>query len=124
MTGSLRRGRSAGPAGGSVIVVVVVAVAGLLALRFMVADDGYPAILELRAEMSETDGDLYRLQEENRDSRRRITALRTERYPIEKLAREELDFAVPGEIIYLFPSDLAAPGVAPEPPDGEKEEAP
>ncbi len=90
-------------------MAVVVAVAALLTLRFMVADDGYPAILDLRAEMSERDLELYGLEEENRHLRRRITALRTERYPIEKMAREELDFAVTGYILYLFPVVLPDP---------------
>jgi len=119
-----RRARSAGPPGGGVIVVVVVAVAALLALRFMVADDGYPAILNLRAEMSETHRDLRHLQEENNHLRQRIAALRSERYPIEKMAREELDFAAPGEIVYIFPADLAAPGETPAPLGGKKEETP
>ena len=112
------------PLGGGVIVAVVFAVAALLTLRFMVADDGYPAILDLRAEMAETDHELQRMQGENRDLRRRIAALRTERYPMEKMAREELDFAVPGEIIYLFPADLPAPRVDSHAPSGEKEEQP
>jgi cell division protein FtsB len=88
------------------VVVIVIAVAGLLTLRFMVADDGYPAILSLRADMAEVHGDLRRLHAENTALERRIAALRDDTYPVEKLAREELDFALPGEIIYLFPQDL------------------
>ena len=112
------------PLGGGVIVAVVVAVAALLTLRFMVADDGYPAILALRAEMSETDLELHRMQAENRHLLRRITALRAEPYPVEKMAREELDFARPGEIIYLFPAALPAPRVGSDLSSGEKEEQP
>lgn len=114
------RERTVVPLGGGVIVAVVVAVAALLAIRFMVADDGYPAILDLRAEMSVADLELHRMQGENRQLKRRITALRSESYPVEKMAREELDFAVPGEIIYLFPADLSVP----RPPSGKKEETP
>ena len=124
MTPPRRGDRPAVPIGGGVIVAVVVAVAALLTLRFMVADDGYPAILDLRAEMSETDLELHRMQEENRHLRRRITALRTERYPVEKMAREELDFAIPGEIIYLFPADLPAPRLKTDVSSSEEEKQP
>ena len=105
-------GRSAGwstrPLGGRVVVAIVIAVAALLTLRFMVADDGYPAILSLRAEMAEVQGELGQLHAENSSLKKRIAALRDDTYPVEKLAREELDFALPGEIIYLFPQDLDA----------------
>jgi hypothetical protein len=43
---------------------------------------------------------------------------------VEKMAREELDFAVPGEIIYLFPADLPAPRMDSHAPSAEKEEQP
>jgi cell division protein FtsB len=93
-------------------VAIVVAVAGLLILRFMVADDGYPAILSLRSDMAEVHEQLRQLNAENTELEHRITALRGDRYPVEKLAREELDFALPGEIIYLFPEDLQTGGAA------------
>lgn len=112
------------PLGGGVVVALVVAVAALLTLRFMAADDGYPAILGLRAELGEAGVELHRMQSENRHLRRRIKSLRTERYPVEKIAREDLDFAVPGEIIYLFPADLPVPGPGFNPSSREKEEHP
>ena len=92
------------------MVVIVVAVAALLTLRFMVADDGYPAILSLEAELAEVQGELRQLHAENNSLEKRIAALRDDTYPVEKLAREELDFALPGEIIYIFPEDLDAAG--------------
>ena len=93
-------------------MAMVVAVAGLLILRFLVADDGYPAILSLRSDMAEVHEQLRQLNAENTELEHRITALRGDRYPVEKLAREELDFALPGEIIYLFPEDLKTGGQA------------
>ena len=93
-------------------MAIVVAVAGLLILRFLVADDGYPAILSLRSDMAEVHEQLRQLNAENTELEHRITALRSDRSPVEKLAREELDFALPGEIIYIFPEDLKTGGAA------------
>lgn len=98
------------PLGGRLVVTIVVAVAALLTLRFMVADDGYPAILSLRAEMAEVQGELRHLHAENNSLEKKIAALRDDTYPVEKLAREELDFALPGEIIYLIPEELESAG--------------
>lgn len=112
MTRARHGGWPSRPLGGRVVVAIVVAVACLLALRFLVADDGYPAILSLRADMARVHDQLRQLNVENTDLERRIAALRGDSYPVEKLAREELDFVLPGEVIYLFPEDLRAGGQA------------
>jgi cell division protein FtsB len=102
---------SSRPLGGRLVVLVVIAMAGLLGLRFMVADDGYPAVLSLRSDMALVHDELRQLNAENDQLEQRISALRGNSYPVEKLAREELDFALPGEIIYLFPEDLRGTGL-------------
>jgi cell division protein FtsB len=81
--------------------------AALLVLRFLMADDGYPAILSLRAELGKMEAEVARLGGENADLRAKIRALREDPYAVEKIAREELDFAAPGEVVYLFPAELS-----------------
>jgi cell division protein FtsB len=92
--------------------VAILLLAALLILRFLVADDGYPALLALRSDLGRMETEVARLSRENADLRRRILALRDDAYPVEKIAREELDFAAPGELIYLFPEDLPHPGAS------------
>jgi cell division protein FtsB len=92
------------------MAVAILLLAALLVLRFLVADDGYPALLALRSDLGRMESEVARLSAENSDLRRRIQALRDDAYPIEKIAREELDFAAPGELIYLFPAEMSQPG--------------
>lgn len=44
----------------------------------------------------------YRLQNENEALRERISRIRHDDFYLEKLAREELNMARPGEVIYRF----------------------
>ncbi|MFQ5670805.1 MAG: septum formation initiator family protein [Acidobacteriota bacterium] len=108
------------PLGARVLAAAVLALALLLALRFLVADDGYPALLVLRNDLRKVQGEVNRLRLENKALEGQVKGLRDEPYAIEKLAREDLDLAAPGEMIYLFPEDAArktAPIDSPR-PDG------
>lgn len=102
-----RRKQRRRPLGGRLLAVAILLFAALLVLRFLVADDGYPAVLALRSDLGRMETEVVRLSAENSDLRRRILALRDDAYPIEKIAREELDFAAPGEMIYLFPAEMS-----------------
>jgi cell division protein FtsB len=107
-----RRGRRRRPLGSRFLAAVILLLAALLVLRFLVADDGYPALLALRSDLRRMESEVADLSRENADLRRRILALRNDAYPIEKIAREELDFTAPGELIYLFPEELSRPGAS------------
>ncbi|MFQ5768776.1 MAG: septum formation initiator family protein [Acidobacteriota bacterium] len=98
---------------GRFAVLAVISVAALLVLRFLLADDGYPALLALRTDLARIEADLEHLQQQNAVLRQNIHALRHDPSAVEKIAREELDFSLPGEWVYLFPADL------PEKPAGE-----
>ncbi len=86
----------------------VAAVFALLVLRLLVADDGFPALLTLRADLEALRQDASALAERNQELGAAIRGLRHDLHPVERIAREELDFAAPGEITYLFPADLEA----------------
>ncbi len=94
------------------VLYLVLGLASLLVLNFLVAEDGLPAIQQRRSQVEAVRADVLQVRAANTRLKARIRALREGDYLVEKTAREELDFAAPGELIYLFPEDLASP------PDG------
>ncbi len=115
------RRRRRGPVGtrlaGRVVLGMVLAVTGFLTLRFLLADDGYPALLTLRGELRDLQVEVRDLDRTNRRLRRAIDALHHDPYAVEKIARENLDLVAPGEILYLFPAE-PSPGGVTEPDAG------
>jgi cell division protein FtsB len=95
------------------LVYVLSALIVLLALYTAVGDRGAIHLWRLRSEKAKLDGQNYRLQKENETLRRRVALVRNNNFYLEKLAREELNLARPGEVIYRFP---AAQSEQPDPP--------
>ena len=114
MSGRRRRPQSAPEIARRVGLGTVLAVSGLLALRFLTASDGYPAVLAQRRELRDLSREVESLEQRNEALRRTIHALRDDPHAVEKIAREELDLVAPGEVLYLFPDDLE-PGEAEQP---------
>lgn len=79
---------------------------GLLLVLFSVltilGERGALHLLRLRSEKMRLDEQNYRLQNENEALRERISRIRHNDFYLEKLAREELNMARPGEVIYRF----------------------
>jgi len=76
----------------------------LLSLYTIVSERGAIHLWRLRGEKITLDEQNYRLQKENEALRRRLTRLRGDDLYLEQVAREELNLARPGEVIYRFPS--------------------
>lgn len=74
----------------------------LLSLVTIVGERGALHLWRLRGEKSRLDEQNYRLQKENAALRQRIQRIRTDDAYLEKLAREELNLVLPGEVIYRF----------------------
>ena len=89
------------------IPLIAAALAGLLGLRFLTADDGYPALMSLRGDLRGLNVEIRELSDENRRLLEAITALRHDPHAVERIAREDLDLVAPGEILYLFPGEMA-----------------
>jgi cell division protein FtsB len=68
-----------------------------------VGERGVIHLWRLNSEKAKLDEENYRLQRENEALRQRLSRLRNDDSYLEKLAREELNLARPGEIIYRFP---------------------
>lgn len=79
----------------------------LLSLVTLVGERGALHLWRLRGEKARLDEQNYRLQKENESLRRRVQDIRNDDDYLEKLAREELNMARPGEIVYRFQSQEA-----------------
>lgn len=75
----------------------------LLSLYTIVGERGAIHLWRLRGEKIALDEQNYRLQKENEALRRRLARLRGDDLYLEQFAREELNLARPGEVIYRFP---------------------
>ena len=56
----------------------------------------------LRGEKNRIDEQNYRMQRDNEALRQKVSRVRHDNHYLEKLAREELNMARPGEVIYRF----------------------
>jgi cell division protein FtsB len=74
----------------------------LLALVTIVGERGALHLWRLRGEKSRLDEQNYLLQKENELLRQRVYRLRNDDDYLEKVAREELNLARPGEVVYRF----------------------
>ena len=98
-----------------------------LSMLALVAHDlfgehGYLAMRRSRQELEERRQELQTLIEQNKKLAEEVKALKSDPRMIEKVAREQLKLARPGEVIYTLP-ESPKPGVAPE-TQGPKKRSP
>ena len=74
----------------------------LLSLVTIVGERGALRLWRLGGEKSRIDEQNYRVQRDNEMLRQKVSRVRHDNYFLEKLAREELNMARPGEVIYRF----------------------
>jgi cell division protein FtsB len=86
------------------LVYVLSGLIVLLALYTAVGERGAIHLWRLRGEKAKLDAQNFRLQKENEALRQRVALVRNNNFYLEKLAREELNLARPGEVIYRFPA--------------------
>ena len=75
----------------------------LLAVHDVFGDHGLLAMRRTQAQMKELRGELDRLNQENSDLSKQVQALRTDPKAVERIAREEMGLARPGEMIFKLP---------------------
>jgi cell division protein FtsB len=85
-------------------VYLIASLIVLLSLVTIVGERGAIHLWRLLGEKKRLDAQNYRLQKENEALRQRILRIRNDNHFLEKLAREELNMARPGEVIYRFPA--------------------
>ena len=66
-------------------------------------ENGYLALRRKRQELQALEEQVQKLQQENQKLEQQIKSLQSDPAAIEKLAREQMRMARPGEIIYVLP---------------------
>jgi cell division protein FtsB len=75
----------------------------LLAIHDLFGGHGLLAMRRTQMQMQELRGQVDRLHQENNDLNRQVQALRTDPKAVERIAREEMGLARPGEMIIRLP---------------------
>lgn len=75
----------------------------LLAIHDVFGDHGLLAMRRTQSQMKELRGQIDRLNQENSDLSKQVQALRTDPKAVERIAREEMGLARPGEMIFRLP---------------------
>jgi cell division protein FtsB len=88
-----------------VLVVVALAVAVSFALSFFVGQRGILKLRQLRNEYDRVLMENYRLAIENKHTTQEIKKLRHDAATVEKVAREELLFVSPQDVVLLVPEE-------------------
>jgi cell division protein FtsB len=86
------------------LLTCVIAILGLL-LGALFGDRGYLRLLDKRDRAEALAQDVERLESENIRLAAEIRALKTEPRAIERIAREQLGLARPGEMVFLLPDE-------------------
>lgn len=75
---------------------------GLMVLALLSSESGLPKVRDVLLIKRQIERDIEQLQAENEQLLQKIDAVKTDLFWQEKIAREELNMALPGEIIYKF----------------------
>ncbi len=73
-----------------------------IVLALLSPESGIPKVRKVIAIEKQLERDITYLQAENEKLLQGIEAMKTDPFQLEKIAREELNMALPGEIIYKF----------------------
>jgi cell division protein FtsB len=85
----------------TILALLLVCIA--LVVHEVFGEHGYLALRHQQKEVESLQQDIQRLRQENEQLDRQIKALKSDPKAIERLAREQMRMARPGEIIYTFP---------------------
>jgi cell division protein FtsB len=86
---------------GAILALLLVWVA--LVVHEIYGEHGYLALRREKTEYDSLQQEVRRLQEENQQLERRIEALKSDPKAIERIARDQMHMARPGERIYTLP---------------------
>ncbi len=92
---------------GAILVLVLVCAA--LVVHEIYGEHGYLALRHQKREYDSLQQEVLRLQEQNQQLEKRIDALKSDPKTIERVARDQMHMARPGERIYTLPEKDKAP---------------
>ena len=87
----------------------------LLAVQDVFGAHGFLAMWHTQQEMKKLQGEVSRLNKENSSLSNQVTSLKTDPKTIERIAREEMGLARPGEMIFKMPAPAAPSGDSQKP---------
>ena len=76
----------------------------LLCVHQIVGDHGHLKMRQRQREVRQLEREIHHLQGENQQLQQRVQRLRSDPAAIERIAREEMKLARPGEIIFTLPA--------------------
>jgi cell division protein FtsB len=82
----------------------------LLAVHDVFGEHGFLAMWRTQKQLTQLRGDIDRLNKENTKMTNQVTALKTDPETIERIAREQMGLAKPGELIFKLPAAPASSG--------------
>ena len=88
----------------------------LLAIHDVFGSHGLLAMHRTQSQIRELRGQIDKLNQENSDLSKQVQALRTDPKAVERIAREEMGLARPGEMIFKLPEDAQKSTDAPKKP--------
>ena len=105
--------RNAGPSKtrsyGSTAVPVLVLLSVALVVHEIYGQHGYLALRRQKRDYNALQREVRRLQEENQQLEKYIEALKSDPRTIERIARDQMHMARPGERIYTLPANESDP---------------
>ncbi len=101
--------------GRQILISFVLVAAAVILVAAVTGDRGYLDVRRQKATLSKLRAESASLREENAASLAEVRALRSDPYVIEKIAREKLGYARPGEIVFQFPPENPPVKEAPAP---------
>lgn len=79
----------------------------LLAIHDVFGSHGLLAMRRTQSQIQQLHGEIDRLNQENGDLNKQVKALRSDPKAVERIAREEMGLARPGELIFKLPDKPA-----------------
>jgi cell division protein FtsB len=83
----------------------------LILMHDVFGSHGLLAMRRTQTQIKQLRGEIDRLNQENNDLNKRVQALRTDPKAVERIAREEMGLARPGEMIFKLPEQPQESGV-------------
>ena len=77
----------------------------LLAIHDIFGSHGLLAMRRTQSQIRELRGEIDRLNQENRELGKQVQSLRSDPKAVERIAREEMGLARPGEMIFKLPDE-------------------
>jgi cell division protein FtsB len=98
-------------------ILILLLLCIVLVVHEIFGENGYLALRQQRRQLETLQEQIQQLKKQNEDLDRQIKALKSDPQAIERVAREQMRMARPGEIIYTLPDKKAQKSQSATPKD-------